>query len=146
MTPPGRGAIVNNMVNYSAPALDATFSALADPTRRAILARLAMGDATVTELARPFQVSLPAISRHLRVLEEAGLMARDRQGRTHRGRLAAGPLHAATDWLLFYRGFWEGTFDALAEYLASGAQPEADQGGPAHPARPARPGRPGGPC
>lgn len=108
------------MVNYPAPQLDATFSALADPTRRAILARLALGETSVTELARPFPISLPAISKHLRILEGAGLMARERRGRTHRCRLVAAPLHAAADWLLFYRRFWEGSFDSLSEYLASG--------------------------
>ena len=108
------------MVNSSGTgvALDATFAALADPTRRAILARLALGEASVGELASPFQVSLPAISKHLRVLESAGLMAREREGRVHRCRLVAGPLHAAADWLLFYRRFWEGSFDSLADYLA----------------------------
>ena len=108
------------MVNSPAltPALDSTFSALADPTRRAILARLALGEATVGELAQPFAVSLPAISKHLRVLEDAGLMARHKEGRIHRCRLVATPLHAAADWLLFYQRFWEGTFDSLADYLA----------------------------
>ena len=114
------------MVNSPAPAraLDSTFSALADPTRRAILARLARGEATVGELARPFAVSLPAISKHLRVLEDAGLMARHKDGRTHRCRLVAAPLHAAADWLLFYQRFWEGTFDSLADYLAR--EPDTD--------------------
>ena len=109
------------MVNYSPATLDATFSALSDPTRRAILARLAWGEATVTELARPFDVSLPAISKHLRVLEGAGLLTRERQGRVRRCRLAATPLQAAADWLLLYRRFWEGTLDSLADLLASGA-------------------------
>ena len=98
--------------------LDATFSALSDPTRRAILARLAMSEATVGELAKPFDVSLPAISKHLRVLEGAGLMTRQREGRIHRCRLVAAPLHAAAEWLLFYQRFWEGSFDSLADFLA----------------------------
>jgi len=119
------------MVNYSAPgaapALDATFSALADPTRRAILARLATGEATVTELARPFSISLPAISKHLRVLEDAGLLNRQKQGRIHRCRLVVGPLHEAAEWLLFYRRLWEGTFDSLAAFFAA----DRDQDTPA---------------
>src|SRR5688500_8107074 len=108
------------MVNSPAhaPALDSTFAALADPTRRAILARLALGEATVGELAQPFAVSLPAISKHLRVLETAGLMAREKDGRIHRCRLVAAPLHAAADWLLFYHRFWDGSFDSLAAYLS----------------------------
>jgi DNA-binding transcriptional ArsR family regulator len=114
------------MVNSSAAGLDATFAALADPTRRAILARLALGEATVGELARPFAVSLPAISKHLRVLEEAGLLARERQGRVHRCRLAATPLQEAVGWLLAYRRFWEGTLDSLAAYLASEADSDPD--------------------
>src|SRR5687768_2384815 len=105
------------MVNSQAMTLDATFSALSDPTRRAILARLAMSEATVGELAKPFDVSLPAISKHLRVLEGAGLMTREKEGRIHRCRLVAAPLHAAAEWILFYRRFWEGSFDSLAEFL-----------------------------
>ena len=97
--------------------LDATFGALADPTRRAIIARLAAGEATVSELASPFQVSLPAISKHLRVLEDAGLLARQKIGRTHRCRLNAAPLRDATAWLMRYRQFWEDQFDALAAFL-----------------------------
>src|SRR6187549_3759719 len=96
--------------------LSTTFGALADPTRRAILARLARGEATVTELAQPFQVSLPAISKHLRVLEAAGLLARQKQGRIHRCRLVAAPLHDAAQWLLFHERLWEGTFDSLAAF------------------------------
>ena len=116
------------MVNHPPARLDATFSALADPTRRAILARLAMGEATVSELARPFAVSLPAVSKHLKVLEDAGLMTREKQGRVHRCHLVAAPLQAAAEWLLFYRRFWEGTLDSLAGYLASEPEcrPESD--------------------
>ena len=118
------------MVNSPPLLLDATFSALADPTRRAILARLALGEATAGELASPFAVSLPAISKHLRVLEDAGLMARYKDGRHHRCRLVAAPLHAAADWLLSYQRFWEGTFDSLADYLAretdAGAETQAE--------------------
>jgi DNA-binding transcriptional ArsR family regulator len=105
------------MVNYPSPVLDRTFAALSDPTRRAILNRLARGETTVTELAAPFNVSLPAISRHIRVLEQAGLLARRKAGRIHYCSLAAGPLHDATEWLITYQRFWETRFDALANYL-----------------------------
>ncbi len=92
------------MVNYSAAALDATFGALADPTRRAILARLAeKPDASVGELARPFAMSPPAISKHLRVLEGAGLLARRREGRVHHCRFVPGPMRTAADWIAHYR-------------------------------------------
>ena len=104
------------MVNYSAP-LDSTFSALADPTRRAILARLALGESSVQELASPFKVSLPAISKHLRVLERAGLLARKKDGRVHRCRLETGPMRDAAEWIERYRQFWEQQFDVLAQYL-----------------------------
>ncbi|HMI52092.1 MAG TPA: metalloregulator ArsR/SmtB family transcription factor [Candidatus Saccharimonadales bacterium] len=107
------------MVNYSSAALDGTFGALADATRRAILARLASGEATVSELAQPFAVSLPAISKHLRVLESAGLLRREIDGRIHRCRLDADPIKNASAWLEQYRVFWESQFDALANYLAS---------------------------
>jgi DNA-binding transcriptional ArsR family regulator len=110
--------IVNILVNYSA-VLDGTFSALADPTRRAILARLArQPEVPVTELARPFAISLPAVSRHLRVLEDAGLVARRRQGRVHHCRLVPGPMKTAGDWITTYRQFWEEKLDALERYLA----------------------------
>jgi DNA-binding transcriptional ArsR family regulator len=105
------------MVNYSQAPLDATFGALADPTRRAILARLALGEAMVTELAEPFAMSLPAISKHLRVLESAGLLERQIDGRVHRCRLAAEPLKDASAWIAQYRAFWETQLDALATYL-----------------------------
>ena len=98
--------------------LNATFSALADPTRRAILARLASGEASVTELAQPFEMSLPAISKHLKVLERAGLIARGREAQWRPCRLEAGPLKDATDWLLSYQSFWKGSLDALESYLA----------------------------
>lgn len=87
--------------------LDLTFAALADPTRRAILSRLAAGDATVTELARPFEISLPAISRHLKVLERAGLISRGRDAQWRPRTLRAGPLQDAAAWLEHYRRFWE---------------------------------------
>ncbi|MFQ5899554.1 MAG: ArsR/SmtB family transcription factor [Candidatus Methylomirabilia bacterium] len=99
-------------------ALDSTFSALSDPTRRAILTRLARGEASVTALAEPFDISLPAISKHLRVLEGAGLLVRRKNGRIHRCRLVVGPMKSAAEWIARYRHFWEGQFDALAEYLS----------------------------
>lgn len=103
--------------------LDATFAALADPTRRAILARLATGDATVTELAEPFAMSQPAVSKHLRVLERAGLVSRSRDAQRRPCRLVAEPLRAATDWLADYRDYWEASYqrlDALLEDLQDG--------------------------
>jgi len=99
--------------------LTATFSALADPTRRAILARLASGEASVTELAEPFAMSLPAVSKHLKVLERAGLIARGREAQWRPCRLEAGPLRGAADWLESYRRFWEEGFDRLDDYLRS---------------------------
>jgi len=105
------------MVNHSSKALDAIFSALSDPTRRAILERLAQGDATVTEVAEPFKMSLPAISKHLRILEQAGLIAREREGRIHHLKLASGWLRTAAEWLADYRQFWDDQFDSLAAYL-----------------------------
>jgi DNA-binding transcriptional ArsR family regulator len=97
--------------------LDATFAALADPTRRAILARLASGEASVTELARPFEMSLPAVSKHLKVLERAGLIARGRAAQWRPCRLEAAPLKDASDWLEHYRRFWEHSLDRLEDYL-----------------------------
>src|SRR6202035_222205 len=99
------------------PDLNTTFAALADPTRRAILARLASGKSSVTELAEPFEMSLPAISKHLKVLERAGLIARGREAQWRPCRLAAGPLKDAADWLEHYRRFWEQSFDRLDDYL-----------------------------
>lgn len=97
--------------------LDATFAALSDPTRRAILARLAAGQCSVSELAAPFDASLPAISKHLRVLENAGLVVRRREGRVRRCRLRPAPLMKAADWILRNRRFWEERFDALEGFL-----------------------------
>ncbi len=97
--------------------LDATFAALADPTRRAILARLAMGEASVTELAEPFEISQPAISKHLKVLERAGLVSRGREAQRRPRRLEAKPLAEATDWLENYRQFWEASFQRLDTLL-----------------------------
>jgi DNA-binding transcriptional ArsR family regulator len=97
--------------------LDATFAALADPTRRAILARLAQGEANVTELAKPFDMSQPAISKHLKVLEHAGLISRSRDAQSRPCRLEARRLKEATEWMERYRGFWEESFDRLNLYL-----------------------------
>ena len=97
--------------------LDRTFAALADPTRRAILARLVAGEVSVTELAEPFAMSLPAVSKHLKVLERAGLIARSREAQWRPCRLEAGPLKDAADWLEHYRRFWEQSFDRLDDYL-----------------------------
>jgi DNA-binding transcriptional ArsR family regulator len=97
--------------------LSLTFSALADPTRRAILARLASGEASVTELAEPFAMSLPAISKHLKVLERAGLITRGRDAQWRPCRLHAEPLKSAADWLEHYRVFWEQSLDRLEGYL-----------------------------
>jgi DNA-binding transcriptional ArsR family regulator len=97
--------------------LDRTFAALADSTRRAILGRLALGEATVGELAEPFRMSRPAISKHLRVLERAGLVRRKRDGRISRCVLNATPMRNAADWVDRYRGFWTGQLDALARYV-----------------------------
>ena len=103
------------MVNYSS--LDSTFAALADPTRRAIMSRLALGEANVSELAEPFSISLPAISKHLRVLEDAGLLVRRKEGRTHHCNLRTEPLGDAVEWIEEARRFWSDRFDALEEFL-----------------------------
>lgn len=97
--------------------LDATFAALADPTRRAILARLAEGEATVGELCAPFEISGPAISRHLRVLEEAALITRERDGQHRRCRLAPGAMANAAEWIETHRRFWSGSLDKLDAHL-----------------------------
>ena len=105
------------MVNYSIRTLNATFGALADPTRRAILERLALGDSSVTGLAEPFNVSLPAISKQLRVLEKAGLLSQVKDGRVRRCRLDAGPMKEAADWIGRYQIFWDEQLDSLVGYL-----------------------------
>jgi DNA-binding transcriptional ArsR family regulator len=97
--------------------LSTTFAALADPTRRAILARLVVGECSVTELAEPFDMSMPAISKHLRVLEKAGLIARRREAQKRPCRIEAGPLKEVADWAEHYRHIWEARFDRLDEYL-----------------------------
>jgi len=116
------------MVKYSSGTLDRTFAALADPTRRQILAHLARGDRRVTDLARPHDMSLPAISKHLRVLENAGLLRRRRYGRVHEMQLNAEPLKKAAQWVDEYRKFWEGSLDRLAEYLEKNSPPPRKKG------------------
>ena len=107
---------INLSVNYM-DQLSQTFAALADPTRRAILARLASGEASVTELAAPFDMSMPAISKHLKVLERAGLITRGRDAQWRPCHLDAGPLRDVADWVGHYRQFWEESFDRLDKYL-----------------------------
>ena len=106
------------MVKYTR-SLDATFQALADPTRRAIIVALSRGQASVTELARPYRMSLPAVMKHLRVLERAGLVTQKKRGRTRHCRLAPRPLQQAEAWISQYRAFWEGQLDALDRYLTA---------------------------
>ena len=97
--------------------LSSTFSALADPTRRAMLARLALGELSVTELAKPFEMSMPAISKHLKVLERAGLISRGREAQWRPCKLKASPLKDAAEWIEHYRKFWEESLDRLDDYL-----------------------------
>jgi DNA-binding transcriptional ArsR family regulator len=121
--------------------LDATFAALADPTRRAILARLAQGEASVTELARPFAMSQPAISKHLKVLERAGLISRGRAAQRRLSRIEAKPLEEANTWLEGYRQFWEIQFqrlDALLDAVRTHMSEERGRGGDAPTKRPRR--------
>ncbi|MBT5572554.1 MAG: winged helix-turn-helix transcriptional regulator [Alphaproteobacteria bacterium] len=108
------------MVKYN---IDRTFAALADPTRRAILARLATGEASVGELAEPFEMSLPAVSKHLKILEQAGLLERRRDGRTLYCRMEPMPLQDVSEWIARQRAFWEGSLDSLAHYFATEANP-----------------------
>jgi DNA-binding transcriptional ArsR family regulator len=112
------------MVKYSE--LDATFGALADPTRRAILASLMLGEASITELAKPHRMSLPAVMKHIRVLEQAGLVSQEKVGRTRNCRLEARPLKDAEEWIAQYEQFWEGALDNLERFLS---QPEDESDG-----------------
>ena len=107
--------------------LSTTFAALADPTRRAILARLVSGECSVTELAEPFDMSMPAVSKHLRVLERAGLIARGREAQWRPCRIEAGPLKEASDWIERYRHIWESRLDRLGDYLKELKQKEKDK-------------------
>jgi DNA-binding transcriptional ArsR family regulator len=111
-------AILNHMV-YQSAVLDATFAALADPTRREILARLAGGNRSISELASRFDMSLPAVSKHVRVLERAGLTTVERHGRVRHVRINPAPMRGALEWIEFYRRFWESELDLLAAYLES---------------------------
>ncbi len=107
------------MVDYSAPHLDDVFHALADPTRRAMVARLSQAEQTVGELAAPFPITLAAASKHIKVLERAGLIARTVTGRTHLCRLEAGPIHAGMEWMRHYEKFWHRSLDRLDDMLAA---------------------------
>jgi DNA-binding transcriptional ArsR family regulator len=117
------------MVDY----LDATFAALADPTRRDILARLALGESTVSDIAAPYRMSLNATSKHLKVLEKAGLVTRRIEGRVHHISLNPEPLRTAAEWLDHYRAYWEQRLDALEEFLARKKGARHDARGPHHP-------------
>jgi DNA-binding transcriptional ArsR family regulator len=111
--------------------ISSTFAALADPTRRAILARLALGETSVTELAEPFEMSMPAVSKHLRVLERAGLITRGREAQWRPCKLKPEPLREAAGWIDDYRQFWEQSLDRLEDYLQQlQAQPKQKQGNP----------------
>jgi DNA-binding transcriptional ArsR family regulator len=112
--------LINYMVHHQVPDhLSTTFAALADPTRRAILARLASGERSVTELAEPFDMSMPAVSKHLKVLERAGLIARSREAQWRRCQLDAAPLREVSEWVERYRDMWEARLDRLDEYLTT---------------------------
>ena len=117
MTREASALTLNHMVNHGA-SLDATFGALADPTRRALIAVLAAGETSVTDLARPHPMSLPAVMKHLAVLERAGLVQQRKEGRVRHIRLSPAPLQEATGWLEQYRAFWELQLDSLAHYLS----------------------------
>jgi len=110
-------SILNGMVEYNEAQLDATFAALANPTRRSLMDRLAQGEATISELAEPFAISFAGVSKHLRVLEEAGLVQRRVVGREHHLSLEAEPIADAAAWLLRYRRFWQESLNALETYL-----------------------------
>jgi DNA-binding transcriptional ArsR family regulator len=114
------------MVKYSA-SLDSTFGALADPTRRTILASLTLGETSISDLAEPHRMSLPAVMKHLRVLENAGLVSQKKIGRTRLCSLSATPLKQADDWIAQYRRFWQGVFDSLEHYLKENPQPETQK-------------------
>ena len=116
------------MVKYQSDPLSEIFGALADPTRRAILARLALGETSVGELAEPFEMSLPAVSKHLNVLEAAGLVQREKQGRLRRCQLDSRPLEAAAGWIEEYRRFWEAQLDSLARYLEQTQTQQSKEG------------------
>jgi DNA-binding transcriptional ArsR family regulator len=118
------------MVKYQSSPLDLTFAALSDPSRRAMLARLANGDATVGELARPFSMSLPAVTKHLNVLQRAGLITRERDGRMRRCHLRPERLSQAMGWIEDTRRFWDGQLEALARHLENTSEPSPNQSKP----------------
>jgi len=120
--------MVNYQHSHRQPALDRTFAALADPTRRGILAALAGGSRPVTELAQPFDMSLPGVMKHLRILEDAGLLEREKEGRVVNCMLSAGPMREAVEWLERYKAFWEERLDALARYLEKENEPWPQSG------------------
>lgn len=124
LTYQGTLTIFNHMVKYEQDTLNATFSALSDPTRRAILARLAQGEAQVTELAEPFGMSLPAVSKHLKVLEKANLITRHKDGRIHRFTVNQSPIDSAKSWIETYQQFWEQQLDSLAVFLEKTSKKE----------------------
>ncbi len=126
LTLAGRFLTLNRMVKYQSGDLDLVFSALGDATRRAILAQLAEGESRVTELARPYDMSLPAVSKHLRVLEQAGLVKKQKDGRVIRCSLDPAALKTAADWVDQYRRFWDAQFDQLARYL-EGTDPNREK-------------------
>src|SRR5258708_37013306 len=113
------------MVKYSA-TLDSTFGALADPTRRAVLASLMLGEASLSDLAGPHRMSLPAVMKHIHVLQNAGLVSQKKIGRTRFCQLAPAPLKQAEDWIAQYRRFWEGAFDSLERFLSQDPPPEKE--------------------
>ena len=123
------GLIFNQMVKYKNNTLDATFGALADPTRRSILDSLIGGESSVTSLAEPFDMSLPAVSKHLRVLEKAGLLTQEKDGRVRRCRMDAGPMKEAANWIGRYRRFWEEQLDSLTAYIGQMQQEEKEKEG-----------------
>jgi DNA-binding transcriptional ArsR family regulator len=128
------------MVNYSGVLLDSTFAALSDPTRRGILARLArQGETSVSDLAAPYKMSLPAVSKHLRVLEHAGLVSRQKDGRVHRCSLRAEPMKDIAAWIEHYRQFWEAQLDSLARYVEGSAVQDHSTKHGAHSAKQQRP-------
>src|SRR5271170_163988 len=126
------------MVKYSA-SLDATFSALSDPTRRTILTTLQRGHASVTELSRPHDISMPAILKHLRVLEQAGLIEQTKTGRVRTCRLTVAPMQQAADWLSLYRVFWENQLDSLEKFLNQTNQPQQEELDPCRKPSPRQP-------
>lgn len=119
--------MVNQLVNYQDPRMDALFAALADPIRRGMITRLSAGPATVGELGRPWPITKPAVTKHLRVLERAGLVSRTREGRVHRCSLNPDRLAQAETWIERQRLFWEGSLDRLSQYVSHTQPPRTDR-------------------